>query len=160
MYWNLEYTAESYTTKGLTLTWDVLKPRPLYFWCDWFWINFNMGCIETFCTSYMHAKCFRLTLTWDVLKPDTCQLYDWEPWLTLTWDVLKLVVETGIYSRPIRLTLTWDVLKLFYNIEELRHIKINFNMGCIETSDWNAGTAWTGWLTLTWDVLKLDCSVW
>ena len=96
--------------------------------------------------------------------------------LTLTWDVLKL--RSAPTSEPISpgLTLTWDVLKPARLIEPSERIKINFNMGCIETRNYsvlsaellqinfNMGCIETKRtveacitfqrLTLTWDVLK------
>ena len=60
-------------------------------------------------------------------------------------------MECGKY---VGLTLTWDVLKLFYNIEELRHIKINFNMGCIETKIYLAINRKRKMITLTKESLE------
>ena len=54
--------------------------------------------------------------------------------LTLTWDVLKPVLTFPNSSELKRLTLTWDVLKHVSKSYIFRcNIKINFNMGCIET---------------------------
>ena len=41
------YCMECRKYVGLTLTWDVLKLDKRYKLFGLFWINFNMGCIET-----------------------------------------------------------------------------------------------------------------
>ena len=78
--------------------------------------------------------------------------------------ILKTLINTGesgiVYCMECRkyvgLTLTWDVLKLTNNNGSTLALRINFNMGCIETKEETDKFTEALRLTLTWDVLKLE----
>ena len=73
-----------------------------------------------------------------------------------TWDVLKLILDFKDTNACVRLIETWDVLKRrnisHYSVSRLR---INRNMGCIETRIAVLEDSVRERLIETWDVLKL-----
>ena len=76
------------------------------------WINFNMGCIETFLDMMLFCVFHKINFNMGCIE--TRQ-------------------NGGTTATKPRLTLTWDVLKRVRVLPPFLIYWINFNMGCIET---------------------------